>query len=727
FSPFWTKYSSPCGVDGGFIGRLGFYVSSKIDLGLAELYFVKKLLPFGLPVQSCCANANEKRPIETSSLRATRHWALSTREQRFKLSRFKTFPFGRTVEASGLWPIITAAVHLIWSKRAFFAFARRQFDVLSAFRENHFAVDGAEVLAATQQPESTLLANASSMFYNHRNSIAESGGVVSYILQLRENEYCTYKKVRLFVCTFNVNGQSPSGCDLSPLLEDQITPPADLYVFGFQELDLSQQTFLFDTTVREEQWARTVYVQLLKLGTYFEVKRVRLVGIYLLLYASEELYLRNFIRDIDVAAVGTGLLNRLGNKGGVSIRFRIFDSTCCLVNCHFASGVDELERRNQDYRVISKIQFDRFTDSFERLGIFDHDYIFWFGDMNYRLQNAERYMLDRANRNELHTQFLKYDQLADMRCRGLIFQDFKEGAIEFLPTYKYDIGTDNWDSSEKFRVPAWCDRILWSGDGKVRQLLYDSVQPIRLSDHKPVRALFELEAKVVDQQKYKVVFESALKESDRLENEWLPQVALSALEFTFGKVAFLEPQCQTLTITNTGRVPVHFEFSPKPGEQAFCKPWLLVTPGSHKIKVGEKCLVDVQVLIDKETVWAINEGRERLTDILVLHLNQGKDFFITVGATYVRSCFGISLETLANITYPVRGIPTGDLLHLDSPVRPPRKVPPSVPKEVFRLVEYIRQNGLDQVRPFLVFLALYSLRLIRVGLLTSACKHVKSA
>ncbi|CDW59001.1 inositol polyphosphate 5 phosphatase OCRL 1 [Trichuris trichiura] len=526
--------------------------------------------------------------------------------------------------------------------------------------ENHFAVDGAEVLAATQQPKSTLPADTSSMFYNHRNSIAESGGVVSYILQLREQEYCTYRKVR------------------------------------FQELDLSQQTFLFDTTVREEQWARTVFVHLLKLGIYFEVKRVRLIGIYLLLYASEELYLRNAIRDIDVAAVGTGLLNRLGNKGGVSIRFRIFDSTCCLVNCHFASGVDELERRNQDYRVISKIQFDRFSNSFERLGIFDHDYIFWFGDMNYRLQNLERYMLDRANRSELHTQFLKYDQLADMRSRGLIFQDFKEGAIEFLPTYKYDIGTDNWDSSEKFRVPAWCDRILWSGDGKVRQLLYDSVQPIRLSDHKPVRALFELEAKVVDHQKYKVVFESALKESDRLENEWLPQVALSTLEFTFEKVAFLEPQCQTLTITNTGRVPVHFEFSAKPGEQAFCRPWLLVTPGSHKIKVGEKCLVDVQVLVDKETVWAINEGRERLTDILVLHLNQGKDFFITVMATYVRSCFGLSLETLANITYPVRGIPTGDLLHLDSPVKPPRKVPSSVPKEVFRLVEHLRQNGLDQ-------------------------------
>uniref|UniRef100_A0A5S6QFB6 Rho-GAP domain-containing protein n=1 Tax=Trichuris muris TaxID=70415 RepID=A0A5S6QFB6_TRIMR len=569
------------------------------------------------------------------------------------------------------------------------------------FGENNFVVHSDKTSASTRS-ESASLENARSKFYDRSHSLVESGGVVSYILQLREAEYCTYRKVRLLISTFNVNGQSPSECDLTPLLDSQVSPPADLYVLGFQELDLSQQTFLFDTTMREDQWARAIYVRLLKLGNYFEVKRVRLVGIYLLLYASEELYAHGFIKDVDIAVVGTGLLNRLGNKGGVSVRFRIFDSTCCLVNCHFASGVDELERRNQDYREISKIQFGRFAESFDRLGIFDHDYIFWFGDMNYRLQNAERSMLDRANRNDLHTQFLRYDQLADMRSKGLIFQDFKEGAIAFLPTYKYDIGTDKWDSSDKFRVPAWCDRILWSGDGKVRQLLYDSVQTIRISDHKPVRALFELEAKVINQEKYKVVFESALKESDRLENEWLPQVALDCLEFTFRKVGFLEPQCQTLTITNTGRVPVHFEFSPKPGEQVFCKPWLLVTPGSHKIKVGEKCLVDVQVLVDKETVWAINEGKERLTDILVLHLNKGKDFFITVGATYVRSCFGISLETLANITYPVRGIPTGDLLHLvnftkqDTPIEPSRKVPPSVPKEVFRLVEHICQKGLDQ-------------------------------
>ena len=35
------------------------------------------------------------------------------------------------------------------------------------------------------------------------------------------------------------------------------------------------------------------------------------------------------------------------------------------------------------------------------------------------------------------------------------FQNYIEGPLLFAPTYKYDHGTDRYDTSEKMRIPAW--------------------------------------------------------------------------------------------------------------------------------------------------------------------------------------------------------------------------------------------------------------------------------
>lgn len=61
---------------------------------------------------------------------------------------------------------------------------------------------------------------------------------------------------------------------------------------------------------------------------------------------------------------------------------------------------------------------------------------------------------------------LQYDQLRKQQRESKAFVGFKEGNINFLPTYKYDVGTVGvWDSSEKARVPSWCDRVLWKVKG----------------------------------------------------------------------------------------------------------------------------------------------------------------------------------------------------------------------------------------------------------------------
>lgn len=50
--------------------------------------------------------------------------------------------------------------------------------------------------------------------------------------------------------------------------------------------------------------------------------------------------------------------------------------------------------------------------------------------------------------------------------------------------------------SEKARIPAWCDRILYRGPS-LKQYSYNSA-PIRFSDHRPVYASFRCSVLYVD-------------------------------------------------------------------------------------------------------------------------------------------------------------------------------------------------------------------------------------
>jgi phosphatidylinositol-bisphosphatase len=58
---------------------------------------------------------------------------------------------------------------------------------------------------------------------------------------------------------------------------------------------------------------------------------------------------------------------------------------------------------------------------------------------------------------------IPHDQLKRVQRQKKAFHDgWREGPITFPPTYKYDVGSVGmFDSSEKMRVPSWCDRIVY--------------------------------------------------------------------------------------------------------------------------------------------------------------------------------------------------------------------------------------------------------------------------
>eukprot|EP01084_Bolivina_argentea_P050857 93547_1 len=335
--------------------------------------------------------------------------------------------------------------------------------------------------------------------------------------ELEELLSVTSLSIRIF--TWNVSAHQPNNTSLTKLLQ-QKRNPSDIIVIGLQEIvDInSAKSMLFDDDT-DNKWNNLILKTLnsskknkykktkskKQLIKYNKLKSIRLMGILLLIYSKQTI--SDDIRNVLSNSVGAGLFGIGPNKGAVGIRFEINNTCICFICAHLAAHKPNIQDRNDNYhKIMSKLTFAKeFEDSNdiksndENISIDSHDLVFFFGDLNYRIDYDELDTVYKLIKKKEWNKLLMKDQLLIQMKQQKAFDGFNEHNIEFKPTYKFEIGGSKYDKV-KGRMPSYCDRILWkmnvtnrnTQNKKINCLKYNSFDDECMSDHKCVVGLFDL-------------------------------------------------------------------------------------------------------------------------------------------------------------------------------------------------------------------------------------------
>ncbi|XP_061483783.1 synaptojanin-1 isoform X3 [Rhineura floridana] len=361
-------------------------------------------------------------------------------------------------------------------------------------------------------------------------------------------KYSKPKKIRICVGTWNVNGgkqfrsiafrnqtltdwllDAPKVAGISEF-QDRRSKPIDIFAIGFEEMvELNAGNIVSASTTNQKLWAAELQKTISRDYKYVLLASEQLVGVCLFVFIRPQH--APFIRDVAVDTVKTGMGGATGNKGAVAIRMLFHTSSLCFVCSHFAAGQSQVKERNEDFMEICR----KLSFPMGRM-LFSHDYVFWCGDFNYRidLPNEEvKELIRQQNWDAL----IAGDQLINQKNIGQIFRGFLEGKIAFAPTYKYDLFSDDYDTSEKCRTPAWTDRVLWRrrkwpfdrsaedmdllnssfhDESKLiytwnpGTLLYYGRAELKTSDHRPVVALVDIDIFEVDAEERHKIYKEVI-------------------------------------------------------------------------------------------------------------------------------------------------------------------------------------------------------------------------
>jgi inositol polyphosphate 5-phosphatase INPP5B/F len=580
-------------------------------------------------------------------------------------------------------------------------------------------------------------------------------------LPFYHDQFTKVEDVSICVTTFNVGCKKPPA-DIAPLVRKEFNGmPVDIIVVGFQEVDMSASAMWKVETETAIPWvtglaaeldADKYYPQVASSpspqtpgsssasqisfyhagvadnalgmssgGKYVMLCCKQLVGLLLCVFVRRPLV--EHVSNVQVASTATGALGSVGNKGGVALSMTLHMTKFCFITAHLAAGQNHVNKRNEDIHTIltttdfnaakraavtSQHVYD--ADDIPPVKLpKDHDIIIVAGDLNYRVDMAYEAAIRLAapgggascNVDAL----LKEDQLIrEMKSQHSPWRGFVDLIPTFPPSYRYDMGTCTYDTSEKKRVPSFTDRILhWSrkkslGD-RISIGILTSLQEVMSSDHKPVQLLGTVPVRVSVPEKRDAVVTSLREKCVTLGLDKLAaaQTTLSESQLDFGIQEFHHCRAQrSLLLNNKGECTASFRVFRQQND-ASQGMWLRVTPQATNVLPGESVEISVEVVLERVSLrwmnmWMPYRGQAsvRIKSNLIVHVLGGPVHVVECATIVNPSVFGNSLDNIIRL----ESSPCLDAYSQSTPPDVATTVTkPRLPKELWYLCDAIFKRG----------------------------------
>lgn len=239
-----------------------------------------------------------------------------------------------------------------------------------------------------------------------------------------------------------------------------------------------------------------------------------------------------------------------------------------------------------------------------------------------------------------------------------ILRDFREGEINFLPTFKYLVGSNQHNLR---REPAWCDRVLWKGSAILNR--YSSCDSIQVSDHKPVFSHFSLTVLKLDSSKLSELKSKIYKELEDMHHKFMPKISISKEKIIFEEIHYRFVYKDTFEITNIGTSRLNLEL--------IHDKWVSCSPVTYDLSQQETVEVSVQVSIDIDFLRKHRTKSACLANFIRIIVKNGIEYKIGLQTNVLDSFIGYSCEEICKMW--------------------PSTTYPNLPKPLIRIAEYIKK------------------------------------